>query len=75
MTKQMNTGFYGVFKQKLDKMKSQLRDEFKRSKSERRKDWIREQIKECKRLQKTVNALEGQMDLPKTTCPHCGESL
>jgi transposase-like protein len=56
-------------------MKSQLRDEFKRSKSERRKDWIKEQIKECKRLQKTVNALEGQMDLPKTKCPHCDGHL
>jgi hypothetical protein len=75
MTKQMNTGFYSVFKQKLDKMKSQLRDEFKRSKSERRKEWIKDQIKECKRLQKTVNALEGQMDLPKTKCPHCDGHL
>lgn len=75
MTKQMNTGFYSVFKQKLDKMKSQLRDEFKRAKSERRKDWIKSQIKECKRLQQTIDALEGQMELPKTTCPHCGETL
>lgn len=71
----MNTGFYGVFKQKLDKMKSQLRDEFNRAKSDRRKDWIKEQINECKRLQKTVDALEEQLNVTKASCPHCGEKL
>jgi hypothetical protein len=56
-------------------MKSQLRDEFNRAKSDRRKDWIKEQIKECKRLQKTVDALEEQLNVTKASCPHCGEKL
>jgi ArsR family metal-binding transcriptional regulator len=75
MTKPPNTGFYSVFKQKLDQMKDQLRKELERAKSDRRKDWIKSQIRECKRLQKTVNQMEGVMDLPKTSCPHCGEKL
>ena len=56
-------------------MKSDLKDELERAKSDRRRDWIKKQVKECKSLQKTVNQLEEVMDLPKTKCPHCGGKL
>lgn len=66
----MNTGFYQVFKDKLDKLKKGLKEELEKTKSERRRDWLKAQVKECKRLQKLVNQMEEHMDLPKTDCPH-----
>jgi len=71
----VNTGFYQVFKGKLDKMKKSLKEELEKAKSERRRDWLKGQVKECKRLQKLVNEMEEHMDLPKTCCPHCGEKI
>lgn len=73
--KRINTGFYEIFRSKLERMKSDLKTELERAKSDRRKDWIKKQVKECKSLQKTVNQLEEVMDLPKTKCPHCGGKL
>lgn len=73
--KRINTGFYEIFRGKLERMKSELKEELERAKSDRRKDWIKKQVKECKILQKTVNQMEQVMDLPKTKCPHCGEKL
>lgn len=70
----MNTGFYSIFAEKLRRQKQELKEELERAKSDRRKDWIRRQIKETKSLQKTVREMESKMDI-KTHCPHCGGSL
>ena len=70
----MNTGFHGIFKDKLNKMKAELKTELDRAKTDRRKDFIKRQIKEIKGLRKTVKELEKNMDI-KTECPHCGGKL
>lgn len=74
MAKQINTGFYDIFKGKLDRMKEDLKKELERAKSDRRKDWIKHQIKQIKSLRDTVKEMEIVMNV-KTHCPHCGEKL
>jgi hypothetical protein len=70
----MNTGFYLVFKDKLDKMKNDLKKELERAKTDRRKDVIKLHIKDIKGLRKTVKEMETALDI-KSECPHCGEKL
>ena len=70
----MNTGFYGVFKSKLDRQKEDIKKELERAKSDRRKDWLKRQLKETKRLKKLVKEMEEAMGTV-THCPHCGEKL
>lgn len=67
----MTTAFYSIFKGKLDKMKQELKEELERAKSDRRKDWLKKQIKETKNLNKTVKEMEKQMG-NDITCPKCG---
>lgn len=70
----MNIGFYGIFKDKLKKQKAELKKELEKTKSDRRKGWLRQQIKETKALQETVREMEKCMDI-KTCCPKCGCEL
>lgn len=70
----MNTGFYVVFKDKLDKLKADLKKELDRAKSDRRKDTIKLHIKDIKGLRKTVKEMEMALDI-KSECPHCGGKL
>jgi len=70
----MNTGFYSIFNDKLKKMRDELRKELELAKSDRRKEFIKKQIKEIKRLRETVREMEKHMDI-KTECPHCGGKL
>lgn len=72
--KKINTGFYEIFRNKLQRQKEELKEELTKAKSDRRKDWIKSQIKQTKGLQKTVREMEAVMDT-KTHCPHCGEKL
>ena len=70
----INTGFYSIFKGKLDKMKDDLKSELERAKSDRRRYVIKDQIKQIKSLTKTVKEMESVIDI-KTECPHCGGKL
>lgn len=70
---QVQTGFYDIFKGKLDKQITQIQEELKRAKSDRRKDWLLSQIRQTRSLKKTVKEMEKA--LGKTTCPHCGGDL
>lgn len=70
----MNTGFYGIFKDKLKKQKAELKKELEKAKSDRRKGWLRQQIRETKILQETVKQMEKKLDI-KTCCPKCGCEL
>jgi len=74
MAKNINTGFYDIFNGKLNKLKDELKKELERAKTDRRKDWIKKQIKEIKSLRETVQEMEKAMGT-KTHCPHCGEKL
>ena len=72
----LNTAFYGVFKGKLEKQKQELKQELERAKTDRRKDWIKKQIKEAKSMRDLLKKMEKQMGTETHThCPHCGEKL
>lgn len=70
----MNTGFYGVFDEKLKKMKKELKEELELAKTDRRKDWIKKQIKEAKSLRDLLKKMEKHMG-KQTHCPHCNGEL
>lgn len=63
--------FLPVFQGRVDKLKASLKEELSVAKSERRKDVIKSQIKEAKKLQKAIKAAAGDSE----TCPHCGGIL
>lgn len=70
----LNTAFYSVFKGKLEKQKERLKEELKRAKSDRRKDFIRSEIKEMKSMRNLLKEMDKQMG-SVTTCPHCGKDI
>ena len=72
--KALNTGFYEIFKGKLVKQKEELKRELERAKSDRRKSWLKHQIKEAKSMRDLIKEMEKQMG-KQTHCPHCGEKL
>jgi hypothetical protein len=69
--KPINTSFYEVFKQKLDRQKQELRLELEKAKSDRRKDWLKKQVAETKSLQKLIKKMERQLS-KIVVCPNCG---
>ena len=73
MTK-LNTAFYDVFKQRLKLQKDKLNDELSRAKSDRRKEFIRSEIKECKSMRDLLKDMEKQMG-KHSNCPNCGHKL
>ena len=68
----MITSYLPIFQQKVDKIKQSLKNELALAKSDRRKDVIKNQIKELKSLKKTIKEAGGE---DENKCPHCGKSL
>ena len=62
-------GFKDIFVEKLSKQKQKIRLELERPSSERRKEWLKKQLQDTKKLKKLVEELGGD------TCPHCGGKL
>jgi len=62
-------GFRGVFVEKLAKQKQMIKEELSRPSSERRKEWLKKQLQDTRRLKKLVK------ELSEERCPHCGEKL
>lgn len=62
-------GFKGVFVEKLAKQKQMIKEELSRPSSERRKEWLKKQLQDTRRLKKLVE------ELSEERCPHCGEKL
>ena len=62
--------FISVFKVRVDNLKQSLKEELKKTKSERRKDALKSWISDIKRLQKVINEAKRE-----NTCPHCGGEL
>ena len=62
-------GFRGVFVEKLAKQKRMIKEELERPSSERRKEWLKRQLQDTRRLKKLVE------ELSEERCPHCGEKL
>ena len=67
----MYIGFKDVFVEKLRKQREAIKNELERPSSERRKDWLKRQLKETKSLKKIVE----QFDDGTQKCPHCGKKL
>ena len=66
----MITAFVGIFEEKLSRLKKQLKQELERAKSDRRKDVIKNLIKEVNGLRKTLGECQQEK-----VCPHCGGKL
>jgi hypothetical protein len=62
------TAFAGVFEQRLNLLKRDLKKELQRAKSDRQKERIKKLIRECKDMRDLVKEL-------KPKCPHCGGTL
>ena len=62
-------GFKDVFVEKLAKQKRMIKEELERPSSERRKEWLKRQLQDTRRLKKLVE------ELSEERCPHCGEKL
>ena len=67
MTKKF-TAFAGVFEQRLDLIKRDLKKEMEKAKTDRQKDRLKKMVKEAKELRDLVREL-------KPKCPHCGGHL
>ena len=62
--------FISVFKVRIDKLKDSIKEELKKTKSERRRDALKSWISDIKRLQKVIDEAKRE-----NTCPHCGGQL
>ena len=62
-------GFKDIFVEKLAKHKRLIKEELDRPSSERRKEWLKKQLQDTRRLKKLVE------ELSEERCPHCGEKL
>ena len=70
----MNTGFYEVFKGKLNMHKEKLKEELALAKSDRRKDVMKKLVKDAKGLRDLLKQMEEHMG-KVTECPNCGHKL
>ena len=62
--------FISVFKVRIDKLKESIKEELKKTKSERRKNALKSWIGDIKSLQKVIDEAKRE-----NTCPHCGGEL
>ena len=62
------TAFSGVFEQRLNVLKRDLKRELEKAKSDRQKDKLKKLMKEAKELRNLVREL-------KPKCPHCGGEI
>ena len=62
--------FISVFKVRIDKLKESIKEELKKTKSERRRNALKSWISDIKRLQKVIDEAKRE-----NTCPHCGGEL
>jgi hypothetical protein len=62
------TAFAGVFEQRLNTLKRDLKKELSKAKTDRQKARLKSILKEAKGLRDLVREL-------KPKCPHCGETL
>ena len=70
MTKRKITAFVGVFEDNLQKMKKNIKTELERPSSDRRKVWLKSQLKEAKELRNMLKEFAEDK-----SCPHCGGKL
>ena len=62
------TAFAGVFEQRLNHLKNDLKKELSKAKSDRQKERLKKLIVEAKDLRNTIREI-------KPKCPHCGGEI
>ena len=68
----MLTSFYSVFEQKLQNQKHQLKKEYSKAKSDRRKAWLKQQIAEAKDMRNHLCEMKTHIKPASVCCPKCG---
>ena len=66
------TGFIEIFEGRLNKMKLHLKEELGKAKSDRDRKWIKSQLSDAKKLNRTLKEMRNANT---KLCPHCGEKL
>ena len=66
------TGFIEIFEGRLNKMKLHLKEELGKAKHERDRKWIKHQLSDAKKLNRTLKEMRNAS---AKKCPHCGEKL
>ena len=66
------TGFIEIFEGRLNKMKLHLKQELSKAKSDRDRKWIKNQLSDARKLNKTLKEMRNAS---AKKCPHCGERL
>lgn len=67
------TAFIPVFRDKLDQLRNELKSEYKRARSERRREVMKRLAKEAKSLKKLIDEADAQVKTKN--CPNCGYPL
>jgi len=68
MNKGKITAYAGVFEQRLNLLKRDLKKEMEKAKGDRQKERLKKLLKEAKDLRNTIREI-------KPKCPHCGEEI
>ena len=66
------TGFIEIFEVRLAKMKLRLKQELSKAKHDRDRKWIKHQLSNARKLNKTLKEMRNTTT---KLCPHCGEKL
>jgi len=66
------TGFIEIFEGRLTKMKLHLKEELGKAKHDRDRKWIKHQLADARKLNKTLKEMRNAS---AKKCPHCGERL
>jgi hypothetical protein len=66
------TGFIEIFEGRLNKMKLHLKTELSKDKHDRNRKWIKIQLADARKLNKTLKEMRNAS---AKKCPHCGEKL
>jgi hypothetical protein len=66
------TGFIEIFEGRLAKMKLHLKTELSKDKHDRNRKWIKIQLADARKLNKTLKEMRNAS---AKKCPHCGEKL
>ena len=66
------TGFIEIFEGRLNKMKLHLKEELTKAKHDRDRKWIKHQLADARKLNKTLKKMRNAS---AKKCPHCGEKL
>ena len=66
----MITSFIPVFEDNMRRLKKEIEKELKRAKSDRRKQWLRDTLRDVRYTRDLIKQAK-----PSISCPHCGGKI